>query len=356
MKKTLIAAAVLSGFAGAAMAQNVTIYGIVDASIVNLDNGTNDIWRLDSGRNAASRFGVRGSEDLGGGLKAVFLLENGFDISNGSNATGTDNPGFWNRLAYVGLEGGFGGLRMGRQDSPMRTALNVIDPFINAGMNGAIDYFGYTPTLGGSSTMERVSQSVTYILPSGIGGVNGSVAYRFGESAVSSKLNSAYAFNIGYGAGPVAVQAAYSRQNPDATDALNGAGVGSGGNIVDWIVGGTYDAGVVKVHVGYHKLDGENAAGAEIVDTQALLLGVTVPLGDALKLRASYIMNKVDEASDSDSQAILASLTYAMSKRTQLYFSVGLTDNDTNADMGVVRGGTAGEKAHGIAFGVQHNF
>ncbi|HZE92262.1 MAG TPA: porin, partial [Rhizobacter sp.] len=131
MKKSILAAALLSCFASAGMAQsNVTIYGIMDASLARFDDGVNKVNRLDSGRNAASRLGFRGTEDLGGGLKAVFALESGMDASNG---TLSGSGAMWNRWSYVGLEGGFGGLRAGRQDSPMRTALNVIDPFMNAG-------------------------------------------------------------------------------------------------------------------------------------------------------------------------------------------------------------------------------
>jgi predicted porin len=349
MKKTLIAAAVLSGFGGAAMAQNATIYGIVDASVVRLDDGVNDLYRLDSGRNAASRFGVRGNEDLGGGLKAVYLLESQMDVSNGGTTTGK----FWSRLAYVGLEGGFGGFRMGRQDSPMRTALNVIDPFMNAGMAGAIDYFGYNGDYGGSSTLERVDNQVTYILPSGIGGLNGSAAYAFGESSNGTKPNASYAFNVGYGAGPVAVQFAYSRQslgtNATATAAYDG-------RTIDMILGATYDFGVVKLHAGYHDVDGEDATGATTNDTQGYLVGVTVPLGDAIKFRGTYIWNKVKNVSNYDSSALNLSLTYALSKRTTLYLTGGLTDNDSLSDLGIIESAADGHKATGIAFGVQHNF
>ena len=159
MKKSLLALAVLGAFAGAASAQSsVTVYGIVDASISSIDSGAERTLGMDSGNNSASRIGFKGVEDLGNGLKGEFVLENGFDVSTGESAN--DNAGkAFSRLAYVGLNGGFGTVRMGRQNSPMKTALDVIDPFKNAGMAGAIDYMvdGQTP--------ERVSNQLTYISP-----------------------------------------------------------------------------------------------------------------------------------------------------------------------------------------------
>jgi predicted porin len=235
---------------------------------------------------------------------------------------------------------------MGRQDSPMRTALNVIDPFMNSGMAGAIDFFGYTPTLGGSSTPERVNNQVTYILPKELGGLNGSAAYVFGETSGGTKANSAYAANIGYGVGGLALQAAYSRQNGTTGDKAD-----------DFIVGATYDFGFLKLHGGYHNIDAKDGAGAKVADVDSFLIGVTVPLGDALKLRAWYIDNSEDAASASDSSAFAISLSYALSKRTQIYASYVATDNDNLAVKGAINDVTVGgAKGNALAVGVQHNF
>lgn len=230
----------------------------------------------------------------------------------------------------------------------MRTALNVIDPFANAGMAGSIDFFGYSETLGAVGTMERVNNQVTYILPSGLGGLNGSAAYVFGEAAGGTKPDSAWAFNVGYGNGPVAVQVAYSQQNGNPNGKLN-----------DLIAGGTYDLGFLKLHAGYHKTEGKDGAGATTTDNNAYLVGLTVPLGDSLKLRGWYIKNSEDAATNADSQAAALSLTYALSKRTQLYTTAVFVDNDstsTKAPIDNVAAGNAGANGRTIAFGVQHNF
>src|SRR5688500_13267011 len=91
MKKSLLALAVLGAFAGAASAQtNVTIYGVADVGIARTDSdapGSNATWGLNSGIQSGSRLGFRGTEDLGGGLSAIFQLENGFNIDTGGLAT-----------------------------------------------------------------------------------------------------------------------------------------------------------------------------------------------------------------------------------------------------------------------------
>src|SRR5437868_3826129 len=120
MNKTLIAAASATAlFAPLAHAQSsVTLYGLIDAGIAytnNVNGGSQ--WRMTTGTINGSRFGLRGTEDLGGGLKALFVLENGFNANNG--ALGQDGKLF-GRHAYVGLSrSGFGTLTLGRQYDTM---------------------------------------------------------------------------------------------------------------------------------------------------------------------------------------------------------------------------------------------
>ena len=114
MKKTLLAAALLAGFAGAANAQsNVTLYGIVDAGFLNdKTEGSKAINGINSGLGAQSRWGIRGSEDIGNGLKAIFQLESGFDVDTGIS---TQQNRLFGRYAFVGLESARAGrLTLGR--------------------------------------------------------------------------------------------------------------------------------------------------------------------------------------------------------------------------------------------------
>jgi predicted porin len=350
MKKSLLALAVLGAFAGTASAQSsVTIYGIVDASIVSMDNGaaTNGrVTRMDSGRDSASRIGFKGAEDLGNGLKATFQLENGFSADNGNLSSAST---LFSRQSWLGLEGNFGAIRLGRQNTPIKDALDVIDPFVNAGMAGSIDYFGYSTTAGGSTTPERVPNQALYASPN-FGGFSGSASYIFGETRGDNSANNGYGARLGYANGPLNLQAAYSVGNTTTA----GIDQNDEKNI---LVGGTYDFGVVKLHGGYKDTTVERnvAPGGDIVKVRSYLVGVTVPFG-ASKVRAYYINNDVRNAPNLDSKAVALSYSYALSKRTSLYTTYVRASNDSASDMGVVDGGTIGQNASGIAFGMKHTF
>ena len=138
MKKSLIALAVLAA-SGAAMAQSsVTLYGVDDAGVTYL-NG-NDNWSgVTSGNNLTSRLGFRGVEDLGGGLKANFVIEGGFNLDNGDGASGyagaKAGEGFqFKRRSTVGLSGGFGEVRMGRELTAAYNATARYDVFGSVGI------------------------------------------------------------------------------------------------------------------------------------------------------------------------------------------------------------------------------
>jgi predicted porin len=237
MKKSLLALAVLGAFAGVASAQSsVTIYGIVDAGVARIDNGGASVNRLDSGNNAASRIGFKGVEDLGNGLKGVFVLENGFDVSNGAQSSSSNNgssgtgapaaaatgDGAFSRLAYVGLEGGFGAVRLGRQNSQLKTAFVSIDPFETSGLASGITYFtGGTNGAGGAALgamPERVSNQITYT-SANLAGFTGQVGYVFGEQAGDNGANRSWGLQLGYANGPLNVQFGYNDQ--DVSTAAN---------------------------------------------------------------------------------------------------------------------------------------
>lgn len=130
MKKALILAGVLGAFAISAHAQSsVTLYGSLDAGIVYANNvGGHSLWAQGSGALSNNYFGFRGAEDLGGGLKAIFTLESGFNLNNGGYKNGDDG---FNRQAYVGLKSDqFGTLTLGRQYDSM---VDYLSPLSEAG-------------------------------------------------------------------------------------------------------------------------------------------------------------------------------------------------------------------------------
>jgi predicted porin len=357
-----LALAVLGAFAGAASAQSsVTIYGIVDASVSRIDNGGSGATvGLDSGNNAASRIGFKGIEDLGNGLKAEFTLENGFNVDNGSQSGnggpfGSTSQRAFSRLAFVGLSGSFGTVRLGRQNSQIKEALTIIDPFSSSGMVNAVDFYN------GGGIQERVSNQITWN-SNNYAGFSGRLGYRFGEAQDDNSANRGWGAQIGYANGPLAVQFGYDKQNYNGTTAdladVSGAPLGVDGDVTDAILGATYDFGAFKLHGAY----GQKKADAGLLDAgdvkiRSYMIGATVPFG-ASKIRAEYVRNDNRDIDNADSNVWALSYTYSMSKRTTLYATYAHVSNDDLSSLGIGGPGEAvtGDNATGVAIGIQHNF
>src|SRR5438105_2978235 len=191
MKKSLLVLAILAAQAGLASAQsNVTLYGVVDLGIerTSLSPGAS-VLRLSSGIQSGSRWGLKGKEDLGGGLSAAFQLESGFDASTGAPGQGGRAFG---RQAWVGLNGGFGSLKLGRQYTPIFGALDTIDPF-GTGITG--DGSGISAVFRGYGV--RMDNAVNYSTPS-MGGFSAEAAYGFGEVPGSTSVGSQYGLSGTY--------------------------------------------------------------------------------------------------------------------------------------------------------------
>jgi predicted porin len=346
MKKSLLALAVLGAFAGAASAQSsVTIYGVVDASIDRIDTGSTSTTALDSGNNAANRIGFKGVEDLGNGLKAEFLLENGFE-DNGAAKNVDGSVGAFSRLAYLGLDGGFGKVRLGRQNSPIKEAVSKFDTFGSSGMVNGVDF------LNGGGVTERVSNQIAWI-SNNYGGFQGEIGYRFGETAGDSGANRGYGAQLGYANGPLSVQFGYDNQNTND-------GLGVDADQKDWLLGASYDFGGFKLHGSYgqRKTDAGLTASGDDEKIRSYMIGASVPFG-ASKIRAEYIRNDNRDVDNADNNVWALSYTYAMSKRTTLYATYARVSNDDNSNLGIGGPGgvdTAGENGSGAAIGVEHKF
>jgi len=350
MKKSLLALAVLGAFAGAASAQSsVTIYGIVDTSIAHVDQGHESVNSLYSGGDAASRIGFKGIEDLGNGLKAEFLLENGLDTSDGE----TNKAGYaFGRLAYVGLDGAFGKVRLGRQDTQLKELFGQIDPFGAAGGANVMDLI-----LNGDLA-QRNANEITWI-SNNYSGFSASASYEFGEVEGDNSANRGYGIRVGYANGPLNVQVAYENQNyTDPTVPVDADDKSA-------VIGATYDFGSFKLHGMY----GERRLGAN-TDTYADptnvddkirsgLIGVTVPFG-ANAIRAEYIRNDNRDVDNADNSVWVLSYQYFLSKRTHLYATYAHVSNDDNSQLGLGSGDFAaddfGQNVNGVLLGIQHKF
>lgn len=324
MKKSLLALAILGAFTSIASAQtNVTIYGIVDAAIeYSKPKDGDSTWRMTDGNPDAnkngSRLGFKGTEDLGGGLSAIFLLENGFNVDTGALRT---DGGIFSRQAYVGLQGGFGALKLGRQYTPMHIALDTIDPF-NTGFTGNIERL-FTATL-------RTSNTVNYSLSSG--GFSGQVAYSFGEVAGDTSEGRQIGLGLGFANGPLNVQFAYHKANAGLTAV---PAIADDSKVA--MLGATYDLGAAKVHAAFGTNKAESGAtGVETQKDRNYMLGVSAPVG-AGNVLASFVRRddrRAAETREADQYAI--GYVHNLSKRTNVYTSYARTndrsavDNDLN--------------------------
>jgi len=356
MKKSLLALAVLSAFAGAASAQtSITIYGVVDAGYqFEKDTpGTNGekLHRLRSGQQSGSRLGFKGTEDLGGGVQGVFTLENGFNVDDGTMGQGNR---LFGRQAWLGLNGGFGSVKLGRQQTPLYFALNAVDPFgINLAGN-AQNFFGYG--LYALDPFSRTDNTVSYTTPN-FGGFTGTVAYGFGEEPGDRNVRRQVAAGLAFVNGPLNVQFAYHDANNasfSATNVTNTAALGTttaatGSDLRTAFIGATFDFGVAKAHAAFAETDAETVAE---VDNRNWMLGVSAAVGPGTVM-ASYNRNDVRDIDEGATDHYAIGYSHALSKRTNLYTSFGFTKNDDGVALNAYRNG---ENSRLFNVGVRHTF
>ncbi|WP_319633465.1 porin [Janthinobacterium sp. FT14W] len=356
MKKTLITLAVLAAATGVAQAQSsVVIYGTVDAGFVSERGGVNgNVNKLDSGVASASRLGFKGTEDLGSGLSALFLLESGFSVDNGQqDVAGT----LFNRQAYVGLSSKTTGtLTLGRQYTPWYNTLSkVADPF-------AAGYAGSAKNLFPSNT--RTSNTVLYTSPN-FNGFDGDVAYTFGENADSNKIGRKIGASVGYSNGPLNARLAYNNTSNDTATTEAGSGR-------NWLAAANYDFAVAKAYVAYGVNKGANSANhnnadrfaysltqasaAPSIDSNNILVGATVPVGPAGTVMASFIRTNDKTAANADADQWALGYSYALSKRTSTYASYAKIKNKNNAGYTVGNNSNVGTGDKAFNVGVRHSF
>jgi len=210
MKKTLLVAALSGVFATAAHAQSsVTLYGLVDAGITYANNaGGHSLWKATSGTVNGSRWGLRGSEDLGGGLKAIFTLENGFNIQNGTLG---QSSRMFGRQAFVGLASNqFGAVTLGRQYD---SVVDYLAPLSNTGTQYGGTIAAHPFDNDNLNNSVRFNNTVKYSSIDYAGFKFGGT-YSFSNST-SFANNRAYSFGAKYSWGGLNVAAGYLQTNND---------------------------------------------------------------------------------------------------------------------------------------------
>ncbi len=341
MKKTVAALAVLTAIAGAAHAQSsVSLYGLMDVfvgkttskdTVGTVVTKTNPGTSLTSGGLNGSRWGLRGSEDLGGGLKANFQLEAGFSADTGVAAGG------FNRTSKVGLSGGFGSVDFGRQYTQM---YQLIDGFDAQGTST----FSTTNAIFGNALAPSVrwDNSVVYATPN-FGGFTAAAQYAFGENATpTTSAGRSFGLSAGYANGPVAVKAVY-----ESAKATGPAAAAKSTGLA-----GSYDFGVVKVVAQFVNQKDGLATGLK---DQGAVLGAVVPVGSSGSLNVAYGHEKTryvaTGANSSKASAFGVEYLHNLSKRTTVYAglsSIKYTDLDAVVET------TSKDRVYGL--GIRHRF
>jgi predicted porin len=336
MKKSLLALAVLTAVTGAASAQSsVTLYGKVDLGLV-LDSGSpqGKSVRISSGVTGGSRIGFKGVEDLGGGMKAAFQLETGYCADSAAGAPNfcTGSNQFMGRQAHGDLTGAFGAISAGRQYSLGFNNLSTIDPFgtgFAGQVNNIVDPSGI-----------RLNNSATYSTPN-IGGFTASAEIAFGEQTGNWQANRETGAGLTYASGPAYVGFTFY-------DVGNAAGNGAARK--NYLLGGTYDFGVVKVHALAQK-----STGPTSLDVLDLMAGVTVPVAGG-SVMASYIHHNDRTGADKDANQLGIGYLYPLSKRTAVYTAFGRIQNQHGAAFTVGNATETGTGTKAFNLGVVHNF
>lgn len=355
MKKSLIALAALAA-SGFAMAQSsVTLFGVVDTGVAYVKGNDNSWTGLQNNGNATSRLGFRGTEDLGGGLKANFWLEGAIDPDTGGSALN------FQRRSTVGVSGNFGELRLGRELTAAYNAVSRYDVFGDVGF-GATRMFN-NDTVSDSHNNRR-SNMVTY-LSNDLSGFRVNVNYAFGESVEDSagdtfERGAYYGAGLTYDNGPLSLGLGIERQNNPAL--VNGVAPVAGGDdrLTSYALGGAYDFGAVKLNAAYRLAKNKPLVG-ETLDNKAYMIGLSVPVGSAGVVKASY--NRYDleggvVAREGKADQFALGYVHSVSKRTAVYGTYAYLKNkgDAAVSLNGQAAATQGDKNHAIQVGVRHAF
>jgi len=308
MKKTLIALAAVAA-TGAAMAQSsVTLYGIVDVNLQSskTTGGVRQNTMADGGV-SGSRFGLKGAEDLGGGLKAIFVLENGFTVDTGEVRLGNTTTAY----------------------DDISIAANPLWDSILSPAN----------TVWANNYVSRPGNTIYYASPS-FAGVTGAASYSLGENkTATTPAKGVTSVNVQYAGGPVAVSLGYQESQMATLAAVSSAAH------KDTLLNASYDLGVVKLLGSYNRHEATDKTKSDQYQ-----FGVDVPVSPALVLSTGYAYSKakLNGVSGSKDQGFGLGAKYSLSKRTFVYTGINHTEDKTAA--GVTT------KTDLYAVGIQHAF
>ena len=360
MKKTLVAVAAMAAVTGA-MAQ-ATIYGNIDQaytkSTTTVDSAqTASTTGMSSYQMGSSQIGFKGEEDLGGGLKASFLHEMGVNTeTNTSEIT---------RQAYVGLSGGFGAVRIGKQYSAAFFNMLNADPFGATGGTGALYVSNILVGNGaGGDNPLRQDQAIQYELPAFVPGLRAVVTKVFAGTDTTDGSGEKTGDSLGYGfvyaSGPLtagytsdsitgqdiaaiaSVDAVAAYGSVAAVTAVAGVDAAAGSKTKLTTMTLSYDLGMAKVSYGDAKIMNSGAG------VKTTMYGIAIPMGAATLMATQSNGTANALAGDTTLKGTQYGANYAMSKRTIAYFHANNSTSTTIAN--------AVTKVKGYGIGIHHSF
>ncbi len=341
-----VAALALVAAAGAQAQSSVSIYGVVDQALASVHNSVDAeknnaaedrLTGVEDGGMTSSYIGFSGTEDLGGGLKALFKLET--YVKGDTGVTGTSN--FWGRNSWLGLSGGFGSVMAGQAQTPLYNATVAFNPFGSSRLFSVStrQYFGSYGDVAAVGQNKAWTNSLSYYTPGDLGGFNGALQYAFKEGADGS---GSVGGSVGYAAGPLAAAVVFQQVKTGyATGRQN-----------TWQLNGSYDLGVAKLFAQYGQVKDSSAAPYKDKIWQ---LGASVPVGSGAVM-ASYGEKQYKDTGAGDTykdknKTLSLGYDYALSKRTDVYAAYAydrFSDNDTAT--------AKFESTNSVGVGIRHRF
>lgn len=336
--------ALLAAAAPAHAQSGVTVFGVADLAVRRVSNGGVSANSVGSGGLAASRFGVRVDEDLGGGLAAGAWLEGTVNFDDGT----INAARFWNRRSTVSLSGRFGELRLGHELTPGYTAFGEFDVFGTSGLADQGKFYSSSAAVFGSGldatgVWARTDNALSYYTPSGLGGFYAHVMVAAGEGVAAKKFRGA---RIGYSAGPLHVTGAASVVQ------------GLAGDYKRSTVAGSYDLKVLKLigsvtrseYVGGRRLVSQLGVHVPVFELGLIRFGITRADASGRQGTASIERNDATQAA--------LGYVHALSKRTSLYGTYTRITNKGGANFAVATppAAVAGKTSSGVEFGISHRF
>lgn len=365
--KLFVISAGLLASAGAYAQSSVTLYGVVDVgieylnSVPNAAKASSSLLALQSGSQSGSRWGIRGVEDLGGGLKGIFTLESGFTVDDGKMAQGNR---LFGRAAFVGLQNRWGQLTLGRHATPFWDFAGAFDPMGNAGRYA----------IGGQDPFmlsQRADNSARYTGTFGGLTVTGLYSFNYNNTEVPGNFTNGREYSVMavYAAGPFSVGAVYDQTNQSAATALT-----TNQLIRRAALAGTYAFGSAKLYAGYRYARAFNGAslpgtsGAANTYSNLAWAGLGYQLTPAFSLTGAAYYQNLANAHVGNPWQFVATADYALSKRTDLYATMSYALNsNTRSALGVngfndVLGASSNEQVvpgknqFGAVLGIRHKF